>query len=74
MIEINKPVAAVMSITAVSQIILLFLKIENIIDWNWVWVIVPMWAPYVLLLLFGFFTVLYLTIYNAVERIFKKHE
>ena len=74
MIEINKTAAAFIAITVFSQIILLFLKLENIINWNWEWILIPLWAPYALFIVSGILLVLYITVYNTAERIFKKHE
>jgi len=39
------------------QAIFLLLKIENIINWSWVWVFIPLWLPvaiFALIFLVGF--------------------
>ena len=70
--EIDKPVVAFFLTIILSQLVLAFLKLKEIIDWGWEWVLFPIWAPYALFVLCGTCIVIYLTFFNLKERISKK--
>lgn len=42
--------------TSLLQLMFIGLKLCNVIDWSWVWVLTPTWAS---ILIFAFFAVLF---------------
>lgn len=43
-------------ITFASLLLLLFigLKLGNVIDWSWIWVLSPIWIPYAMIIIGAF--------------------
>ena len=41
-------VAGVLGLLGLTQIVFIGLKILNIIQWSWIWVLSPVWVPVVL--------------------------
>lgn len=37
----------------VTGVTLMLLKIGRVISWSWIWVTIPFWGPFVLLILIG---------------------
>ena len=73
MTETDKPALVVFIFIIVSQIVLFFLKITNVINCSWLWVFAPLWIPYSIFLIGGLILAIYLVTSDIIERIFKKH-
>lgn len=74
MSEINKSAVIAILLVVVSQITLFILKLTNVIDWDWGWILAPLWVPYACFIVLGIFLAIFLLICNVKERNFKKHE
>lgn len=72
--ETDKTIIAFLGTTILTQFVFFFLKITNVIDWNWGWVLAPLWIPYAIFIGGGLLVALYILLCNAKERIFNKHE
>lgn len=73
MTETDKPTLVVFIFIIVSQIVLIFLKITNVINCSWLWVFAPLWIPYLIFLIGGLILAIYFVTSDIIERIFKKH-
>ena len=72
--ETDKTIIAFLGTTILTQFVFFFLKITNVIDWNWGWILAPLWIPYSILIGGGLLVALYILLCNVKERIFNKHE
>ena len=71
--ESNKSEIVVPAIICILQLILFVFKSTNIINWNWGWVLAPLWIPFVLFMVCSFILFIYLIVSDIKERIFVKH-
>ena len=51
--EPEELVAGVLGLLGLTQIAFIGLKILNIIQWSWIWVLSPVWVPVVLFIAVG---------------------
>lgn len=72
--ETNKCAVFAFCLIGFAQFVLLLLKAMNIIQWNWIWVIAPMWIPYIVSLVAGITMIIYVLLLKIKERNYKKHE
>lgn len=42
-----------LGIGGVLTIVFVVLKLTNLIDWSWIWVLSPVWIPIVILIILG---------------------
>lgn len=49
-------------VTTPLFIIFLVLKLTDIIDWSWVWVLSPLWIPYMLFFIISIVVVLFVAV------------
>lgn len=56
----------------ICQLVLIVLKLTNVIQWDWVFVIAPLWIPYILFIVFGLILAIYVTVINIKEKISSK--
>lgn len=70
--KVNKFPIYYILVTMFIQAVLISLKVTNIIKWDWVLVVAPLWAPYLLFTIGGAILCIYLIICDIKGRIFDK--
>lgn len=68
----NKLIVFILAAIVISQLTFLLLKAFNKISWSWLWVMSPLWIPYVLVLSCGLFVILYFIYLNTSDKIKRK--
>lgn len=58
----DKSTAGGLSFVSVLTLIFIVLKLINVIDWNWCWVLAPMWISFILIFLIVAFVLIYFSI------------
>lgn len=71
--EFDKPTVCAILIIGISQIVLIFLKLLNIVNWSWLWILAPLWMPYLAILFAGSLLIVYLLMYRIKERLNKEN-
>ena len=69
----NKPALFSFIIFVISQCTLVFLRLNNNINWSWLWVFAPMWGLYLLFMLYAAIIITYFVVSDMKERISNKH-
>lgn len=70
--ETNRTTASVLLFLGVVQFVLFLLKAINVLNWDWLWILSPLWVPYALFVIGGTLLIIYLFIENLKERFFNK--
>lgn len=58
--------------TTLLQITFIVLKLCGIINWSWLWVLAPIWLPFVILIALGLLGFLIIFVVNVVKGALKK--
>lgn len=53
----------------IAQFIFLLLKVTNVINWDYCWVLAPLWIPYLIFILGMSIIIIYVVLSNGIERI-----
>ena len=69
--EVNKHAVVILTAALAIQLILFVLKIFRIVDWNWLWILAPLWLPYAGILLLIVLLILFDIICRAIVNIKK---
>ena len=61
--KVDKPGVFVVGGLILLQVVFLFLKVFEVINWDWLWVLSPVWIPYaavigILLVMFSYIVVM----------------
>ena len=58
----------------IVQAVFFTLKVTKVIDWEWLWVLSPLWISYAFTFFVGTIAIILMIAYKIEERIFKQHE
>ena len=57
----------------IAQTVFFALKVTKAINWDWLWVLSPLWLSYAFTIIIALFAVLFVLGYKIKERIFEKN-
>ena len=67
--EINTKRVAIFIVFTIIQVSLLIIKLLNIVNWSWLWILAPLWMPYVLFVFGASVVIIYVLIDNYIRKV-----